>query len=58
MLSHLDLGLDNGQLLLGVGQVTVGLVESLALGLHLAVDFVELAHVDHPRAEACRGPGL
>ena len=47
-----------GQPRLRILQHLVGLVEGAALGLHLAVDFVELAHVDHPRAEACRGPGL
>ena len=49
---YLDLGFDLAQLLLSRGQVSIGLGQSLPLGLHVTEHRVEVDNVDCPGAEA------
>ena len=57
-LTHSDLVLDAGELLLGLGQLGVGLLQGLPLGRHIAVDLVEADDVDAPGAQARGSRGL
>lgn len=50
----MNFALDGRQLLLRGSQLCVGFAESLALGLHLTVDLVELDDVQHPGTQAGR----
>jgi len=56
--THGNLVLDAGELLLGLGQLSVGLLQGLPLGGHVAVDLVEADDVDAPRAQARGSRGL
>ena len=51
---HVDLGLDYGELVLGGGQLCVGLGQSLPLGRHVAEHLVERHDVHAPRAQTRR----
>ena len=58
LITYCNLGLDNGQLILGGLQFLIGLVESESLGLDVTVDVVELDDVDDPRAQTTGGQRL
>ncbi len=44
-MAYVDLALNDGKLLLCSSQLCVGLAQSLTLGLHLAVNLIELDNV-------------